>query len=85
VAASGIVRKLEDVLGYTPEDAYDSCAYPFFKTRLYLDNPELFSGFSPDTLVFIRTKGILNGRNTTDYELSEKLFRAIVNGEKRGS
>ncbi|MBP5269951.1 MAG: hypothetical protein ILO42_03220 [Clostridia bacterium] len=84
VAASGIVRKLDEVLGFTPEDAYDANAYPFCKTRLYLDNPDLFSDFSPDTLVFIRTKGILNGRNTTDYELSEKLFRAIVNGEKRG-
>ena len=84
VKVNNYVNTSDEVLGFTPEDAYDANAYPFCKTRLYLDNPDLFSDFSPDTLVFIRTKGILNGRNTTDYELSEKLYRAIVNGEKRG-
>ena len=82
VASGGGFRKLSDVLGSKPASAYDDCAVRFKETALYNANPELFAGYTDDTLICLRTESqIFAGKRTAKtYAEYEKLFADLVGG-----
>ena len=83
VASSGGLRKLSDVFGTAPDGSLDEYAFPLVKTLLYEENSELFKNFTEDTVICFRTKGIVTGRKSANYETSEAVFKAIILGDKR--
>ena len=80
VASGGGFRKLSDVLGSKPASAYDDYAVRFRETALYNANPELFAGYTDDTLICLRTQSqIFAGkRMAKTYAEYEKLFADLV-------
>ena len=82
VASGGGFRKLSEVLGSKPASAYDDCAVRFKETALYNANPELFAGYTDDTLICLRTQSqIFAGkRMAKTYAEYEKLFADLAGG-----
>lgn len=87
VAKAGGFCKLADVLGSLPENAYSEFALLLSETAVYKENPGLFDGFAPDTLICLRTQtqlGNLFGNKGSDesYAQSVAYFKALVLGKQ---
>jgi hypothetical protein len=83
VAKSGGFRRLADVLGSSPEGAVDEYAIRFRDLPFARDHAELFSEFTEDTVIALRTEsqiGSLLGKKRAAklYDSSVELFKAIV-------
>ena len=82
VAKAGGFRKLSEVLGTKPENAYSDYAVLLSDTAVYRENPGLFDGFTPDTLLCLRVSSNLFGTKAKEeaYQLSVDYFKALVLG-----
>lgn len=82
VVKAGGFRALTDVLGAAPENAYSEYAVLLTETAVYRENPGLFDGFAPDTLLCLRTRNLFGNRNADEqYAQSVDYFRALVLGK----
>jgi len=79
VAKAGGFRKLADVCGKLPENAYDDYSVKLCDTALYKANPELFAGYTADTLICLRTQSQIAGNTSTArYNKSCALFVELI-------
>ncbi|MBP3919368.1 MAG: hypothetical protein J6I50_09410 [Clostridia bacterium] len=78
---TGAFCSLEDVLGYVPENAYDTCG--FFIGDLPIGNANGFRQLPRDTIICCRAKSYVNNfnkkvQNEDQYAAQLALFRQLV-------
>lgn len=81
--ASGGFRKLSDVLGETPDCAYDEYAVRFMDTDFAKAHADAFVNMPADTLICLRTESTIgslltNNKTEKTYSYAEEMFRAII-------
>lgn len=74
----GVFRKLEEVLGYIPENAVDSYAVYFWDTDFAKANAEAFAAVPKETLLCLRVANSMTGKGSKEqYRRSEETFIEI--------
>ncbi len=83
--AKGVFCKLDETLGYQPENAIDSYAVYFWDTDFAKANAEVFASIPKETVLCLRMKNSMTGKGSEEqYKRAKETFVAIFDYKIEG-